>query len=100
MSLAPTFLLRQIFQVRTPSPVTLLLARHWGLLIFLVGALLVISAYDPSIREPVLIVAALEKTIFAGLIFMNSANTMSLAKILALADTFFAILYVLYLLGY
>jgi len=74
--------------------------RHWGLLIFLVGALLVYSAYDPSTRDPVLVVASLEKIAFAGLVFFGPVNRTSVAAFAAAGDTAFVMLYIAYILGF
>ena len=49
--------LKLLLEIETTEPGILLLVRHWGLLLFLVGALLVYSAFAPAIRVPVLIVA-------------------------------------------
>ena len=97
---APRPLLKLLYGVETSEPATLLLARHWGLLIFLVGALLVYSAYDPSMRDPVLVVASLEKIAFAGLIFLGPVKRTSVATFAAAGDTAFVILYISYFLGF
>ena len=96
---APRAILKLMYDVNTSEPTTLLLARHWGLLIFLIGALLVYSAYDPSTRDPVLVVASLEKIAFAGLVFFGPVNRTPVATFAAAGDTSFAILYVAYFLG-
>jgi hypothetical protein len=95
----PRAILRLMYDVKTSEHTTLLLARHWGLLIFLVGALLVYSAYDPSTRDPVLVVASLEKIAIAGLIFLGPVKRTSVATFVAAGDTAFVILYVAYFLG-
>jgi len=96
---APRPLLKLLYGVETSEPTTLLLARHWGLLIFLVGVLLVYSAYNPSIRDPVLVVASLEKIVFAGLIFLSPVKRTFVATFAAAGDTAFVILYGVYFLG-
>ena len=58
---APRAGLKLLFGVEQPDPVTLFVARHWGLLVGLVGGLLVAAAYLPAIRVPVMAVAAAEK---------------------------------------
>jgi hypothetical protein len=55
--LLPQLGLKLLLGIETTEPAILLLARHWGLLLFLVGALLVYSAFTPAIRVPVLSVA-------------------------------------------
>jgi hypothetical protein len=86
--------------VETSDPAILLLAKHWGLLIFLVCVLLVYSTYDPSIRDPVLVVASLEKIAFAGLVFFGPVKRTSVTTFAAVGDTAFVILYVAYFVGF
>ncbi len=97
--LAPRLALQHVFRSESCEGTIIFLARHWGLLIFLVGALLVYSAYDPVARDPVLVVAGLEKTIFSLLVFFGPAPRTPIAIALALGDTSFALLYVLYFMG-
>ena len=96
---APRPVLQLLYGVETSDPITLLLARHWGVLIGLVGALLVYSAVDPGVRTPVLIVAGIEKMMFSGLVFLGPAPRTSVGTLAATGDTFFALLYVLYFVG-
>ncbi len=98
--LAPRLILRLLYEVEPSEPTILLLARHWGLLIFLVGALLVYSAYDPSTRDPVLVVASLEKIVFAGFIFLGPVRKTFVGAFVAAGDTSFVLLYLMYFLGF
>ena len=50
--LAPVPMLRMLFGQAPSDALSLLIARHWGLLVCLVGALLVYAAYHPEIRVP------------------------------------------------
>src|SRR5260370_27217039 len=62
--LAPVTMLKMLYG-QAPSDVrSLLIVRHWGLLIFLVGALLVYAAYHAEIRVPTMVVAIVEKAAF------------------------------------
>ncbi len=97
--IAPRPALKLFFEVETFEASTLLLARHWGLLIFLVGGLLVYSAYDPTTRDPVLVVASLEKIAFSGLVFFGPGKRTAIATIAAAGDSAFVVLYLLYFLG-
>ncbi|WNM62290.1 hypothetical protein [Candidatus Nitrospira neomarina] len=98
--LAPRLILKLLYEVEPSEPTILLLAKHWGLLIFLVGALLVYSAYDSSTRDPVLVVATLEKIVFAGFIFLGPVKKTSVGTFVAAGDTSFVVLYLLYFLGF
>jgi hypothetical protein len=73
--------------------------RHWGLLIFLIGTLIVYSAYVPAVRTPVLAAAAIEKFAIGLLIFLAPMKRTSAMTAIAIGDGIFAILYVAYLGG-
>ena len=77
----------------------LLIARHWGLLIGLVGALLVYAAYRAEVRVPTLIVAVVEKAAFAVSMFLSPFRRRPVVLVMALADTGMAAVYMLYLTG-
>ena len=97
---APRPMLKLMYGMETYEPTTLFLARHWGLLIFLVGALLVFSAYDSRMRDPVLVVASLEKIVFAAFIFFAPVKRTSVATVAAIGDSSFVVLYLLYFVGF
>src|SRR5262252_10505340 len=59
--IAPASVLRMIYGEAPTDEVGLAVARHWGLLTFLVGALLVYAAFHPSVRGPAMVVAVIEK---------------------------------------
>ena len=100
MFLAPTMTTRMLFGRVSSNRLGILIARHWGLLIFLVGALLVYAAFHPEIRVPVLIVAIVEKLAFALVVMVSPFRRCRTAFALALADASMAILYVMYLIGW
>jgi hypothetical protein len=66
MFLAPSMTMKMLFGQGMTDSVGLLIARHWGLLIFLVGALLVYAAYHTEVRIPALVIAGVEKSAFAS----------------------------------
>ena len=98
--LAPHLALKHAFNSESCDGATVLLARHWGLLIFLVGALLVYSAYNPAVRDPVLVIAGLEKTVFSLLVFFGPATRTPIATALAIGDASFVLLYGLHFMGF
>src|SRR5262249_2079852 len=59
--IAPSQVLRMIFGETSSHAISLALARHWGLLIFCVGMLLIYAAFHPSVRDPAMVFAATEK---------------------------------------
>ena len=95
----PHPMLKLLFGVENSDSTTLFLARHWALLIFLVGVLLVYGAYHPAIRDPIMVVASVEKLVFAMLIFFVPMSKTPVATSLAVGDSSFVVLYLLYFLG-
>lgn len=53
------------------GPLALLLARNWGVLIALTGAMLIWGAFHPEVRPMVLIVAGTSKLAFIGLVLSH-----------------------------
>ncbi len=101
VSLAPVTMMRLLFGQAPSDPQSILIVRHWGLLIGLVGALLIYAAYHEEVRLPVLIVAIVEKAAFAVgyMIFFSPFHRRPIAFALALADAGMASLYSSYLIG-
>jgi hypothetical protein len=97
--LAPLLALKPIFGIDEATPVLRLITRHWALLVFLVGLLLVYAALEPALRTPILIVAGIEKIAFAILLFFGPVQGTFAAKFAAAGDAMLALLYVLYFLG-
>ena len=92
--LAPVTMMKILFGQATSETISLLIARHWGLLIFLVGALLVYAAYHPEIRLPTLMVALVEKVAFALGVFLSPLRRRRTAVIMAVADASMAAVYI------
>jgi hypothetical protein len=73
--------------------------RHWGVLAFAVGCLIVYTAYDLAIRVPVLAAAVAEKFAMGLLVFFGPVKRTKEMTVTAIAEGIFAILQVVYLLG-
>jgi hypothetical protein len=97
--LAPDTMMKKLFGQAPADALSQLVARHWGLLIGLVGALLLYAAYHAEVRVPTLIVAIAEKAAFALGIFVSPFRNRPAVFAMALADTGMAAVYVLYLTG-
>jgi len=95
----PHLFLRLAFSVESPISLLVFFVRHWGVLIFVVGALIIYSVYAPEIRAPVLIAAAIEKFAIGLLTFFGPMKRTGAMTAIAIGDGAFAILYVLYLSG-
>jgi hypothetical protein len=98
--IAPASVLRMIYGEAPTDEVGLSVARHWGLLTFLVGALLVYAAFHPSVRGPAMVIAVIEKAALGLGILGTSLRTHSAAAAIAVGDSLIAIIYVLYLAGF
>src|SRR5438105_3978421 len=92
---APAPMMKLVFGQSPPDALGLFIARHWALLIFLVGALIVYAAYRLDIRVPTLIVAVVEKAAFAVGVLISPLRRRPTATIVALADAGMAALYLM-----
>lgn len=74
--------------------------KHWGLLAFCFGALLVYSASHPELRRPIVVAAAVEKIGLCVIIAMawNEPSLQALRPIL-FVDGFIVLLYGIWLLS-
>ncbi|WP_213958187.1 hypothetical protein [Variovorax sp. dw_954] len=96
-SLAPSTVLRLVYGDKTRlDDVGLLVARHWGVLVFCNGALIVAAAWMPELRTPVLIASVLQKLTFVTL-QVAIMRGRGMTWLLAGGDLVFSILYLLYL---
>jgi hypothetical protein len=99
LSLAPGTMLKRLYGQAPADALGLLLARHWGLLVGLVGALLIYAALHAEVRVPTLIVAIVEKVAFALGVLTSPFRRCPTALVMALADAGMVALYVIYLSG-
>jgi hypothetical protein len=98
--LAPVTMMKMLFGQAPSDALSLLITRHWGLLVALVGALLIYSAYHAEeVRVPTLIVAVVEKAAIALGVFSSPFRRRAAALVIALADAGMAAVYLMYLAG-
>ena len=98
-SLFPGPVLRFVFGAESASGVTMFLIRHWGVLLFVICALTVYSAYVPATRPPILIAAIIEKSVIVALIVFGPVKRTVAMTAIAILDGFLAVLFVAYLAG-
>jgi hypothetical protein len=98
--LAPVTMMKMLFGQVPSDALSLLIARHWGLLVCLVGALLIYAAYHAEVRVPTLIVAIVEKAAIVIGIVISPFRSRPGVLLMALADTSMAAVYLMYLLGW
>jgi hypothetical protein len=96
---APLPVLRMTYGEAPTDGVSVALARHWGLLIFCVGALLIYAAFYPPVRAPILLFAVIEKVGLGVCVLGTSLRRQGIVAVLAVADLLMALVYLLYLLG-
>jgi hypothetical protein len=97
--LVPVTMMKMLFGQAPSDSLSLLIVRHWGLLICLVGILLMYAAYHAELRVPTLIVTVVEKVAFALGVFLSPFRRRPTVLVLALADAGMAAVYMLYLTG-
>ena len=96
---APSWMVRHTYGEAPSGLVSIALARHWGLLLFCVGTLLVYAAFHPPLREPAVVLASVEKAGFVACVFGTSLRQRPIAAIMAAGDAVMVLVYVLYLVG-
>ena len=97
---APATALRMMFGRAPNDDVSLAFTRHWGLIVFLVGALLIYAAIDPPLRAPVMTVEVIEKIALGLGVFGSSLRSHPLATAIAATDSLIALVYILYFAGF
>jgi hypothetical protein len=93
----PRQLLALLLGEKTSDTTVILMARHWSLLVALVGGLLVYAAYHPEVRVPAMIVGAAEKLVFGILVIASPLRRRRLTVAVVSADAIMGLLYVLIL---
>jgi hypothetical protein len=96
--LSPVTMMRMLFGQAPSDALSILIVRHWGLLVGLVGTLLIYAAYHAEIRVPTLIVAIVEKAAFALGVFLSPFHRRPTVFVMALADAGMAAVYLIYLI--
>ena len=91
--LAPANILKLVFGSVAPDAGSRFIVQHWGLLVFLVGALLVFAGRHSEVRVPVLVVAATEKLVGSGLMLTGSLRRRPVVLAIVAADSLMAVLY-------
>lgn len=98
VAFTPAETLRSIFGAWPEGPETDLVARNWGILIGLVGAMLVYGAFHPAVRTMALIVAGGSKAVFIALVLAQGSRFLSYQAGMAVAvDAVWVLLFAAYL---
>jgi hypothetical protein len=78
----------------------ILVARHWGLIVFCFGILLIYSAFNIEIRLAAMTLACMEKAGYAACVFGTSLRKRPLASTIAAADSVIVLIFCIYLLNH
>jgi hypothetical protein len=97
--IAPSWVVRRTFGEKPSGVAGSVLARHWGLLLFCVGALLMYAAFDPAIRRAAVLLASVEKAGFAACVLGSPLRLQPIASMMAIGDALMVVIYALYLVG-
>lgn len=96
---APDFMLQQQ-SLSVTDDAGRLFARHWGLVVFSIGALLVYAGTHPSARRPIVTAGLVQKLGLVVLILMNWNNpALHGLHLVAVFDALCVVLYAVYLFG-
>jgi len=99
-AIAPEAALRSTFGETLDGPLADIVVRNWGALIAVVGAMLIYGAFDRPSRPPILMIAALGKLVFIGLVFSHGGRYLSQqAGVAVVIDAVMVVLFVGYLVG-
>jgi hypothetical protein len=96
---APRAVARLLFRSNLEDDASVLVVRHWGLLVFLMGCLIVYAAHHPLSRAPILVAASTEKAILIALFGIGGMRWTPAMRVIAVVDGLFTVLYVAYLAG-
>jgi hypothetical protein len=96
---APVPVMKVLFGQAPSDALSLFIARHWGLLICLVGVLVIYAAYHAEVRVPTLIVAIVEKAALVLGLVISPFRQRPTVLAMALADAGMSTVYVMYLAG-
>jgi hypothetical protein len=96
---APVRMMKLVFGQAPADSFGVIIARHWALLIFLVGVLIIYAAFCVEMRVPTLIVAVVEKAAFAVGVLISPFRRRPAVMVMALADAGMAALYLMILAG-
>jgi hypothetical protein len=95
--LAPVRVMKVVFGQVPSDALSVLIVRHWGLLVALIGGLLIYAAYHAEIRIPTLIAAVVEKLALVVGLILSPVRQRPTVLAMILADTGMATVYLFYL---
>lgn len=99
-AIAPQAALQSTFGASLTGPLAEIIVRNWGILIFLVGAMLIYGAFNPQVRSLVLTIAGLSKLAFIGLVLSYGSLYLGNQAGIAIAiDSLWVVIFAWYLIS-
>jgi hypothetical protein len=98
-SVVPVPVMRLVFGQSPSDALSLLIIRHWGLLVGLVGVLLIYAAHHAEVRAATLTVAIVEKVAIVLGLLTSPFRRRRAVLVMALADAGMAAVYLIYVIG-
>ena len=96
-AVAPRAALLSTFGETLDGPLAEILVRNWGVLIALIGAMLVYGAFNPPVRQLVLVVAGASKIVFITLVLLYGRRYLGNAGLAVGVDSVMVALFAVYL---
>ena len=97
-AIAPDAAMRSTFGATLDGDLAGIIVRNWGVVVGLIGAMLIYGAYHPDVRALVLVVAAVSKLAFIGLVLLHGRQYLATAGLAVGVDVVMVGLFVAYLL--
>lgn len=94
---APGLLIKILLGIKTSDEATNLMARHWSLLVALVGGLLIYAGYYPPARPAAIFFALIEKVALGAFVLASPLRRRPATVFFASADGLMALLYIIIL---
>jgi hypothetical protein len=99
-AIAPEQALRSTFGETLDGPLAEVIVRNWAALIAIVGAMLIYGAFDRPSRPAILLIAALGKLVFIGLVLSHGGRYLAhQAGVAVVFDSVMVVLFAGYLVG-
>ncbi len=84
-AVAPQAAMQKTFGETLEGPLAEIIVRNWGALIALIGVMLIYGAYQPAVRELVLVIAGLSKIVFIALVLLYGREYLTQALVISIA---------------
>ena len=95
---APQAALISMFGEALTEPLSQVVVRSWGFLIFLMGVLLIYGAYKPVYRNLCLVIVSLSKIAFISIILVFGAQYIEQSAVTLILDSILITLFAFYLI--